>query len=119
MLNLDTNIVLNMLQGSLTPYEQRRLDSSDVGISAIVLWELAKLHQQGKTKFGLADPVLSDLLACFTIWPLDAAVALASTHLDFRSDPADEIIAATSVVHRISLLTRDKVILASKIVPLA
>jgi hypothetical protein len=28
--------------------------------------------------------------------------------LDFDSDPADEIIAATSVVHRVPLLTRDR-----------
>ena len=39
--------------------------------------------------------------------------------LDFRSDPADEIVAATSIVHDIPLLTRDARILGSKIVPLA
>ena len=37
----------------------------------------------------------------------------------FRSDPANELIAATSVVHRIPLLTRDKRILRSKIVSFA
>ena len=35
------------------------------------------------------------------------------------SDPADEIIAATSVVHNIPLLTRDHIMRTSKIVPLA
>jgi PIN domain nuclease of toxin-antitoxin system len=39
--------------------------------------------------------------------------------LDFRSDPADEIIAATSIVHRAPLLTRDSVIRKSKRVPFA
>jgi PIN domain nuclease of toxin-antitoxin system len=39
--------------------------------------------------------------------------------LDFRGDPADEIIAATSVVHRAPLLTRDRQIRRSKVVPLA
>jgi PIN domain nuclease of toxin-antitoxin system len=39
--------------------------------------------------------------------------------LDFKSDPADELIAATSVVERIPLLTRDKRIRKSKLVPLA
>lgn len=40
------------------------------------------------------------------------------TH-DFKSDPADEIIAATSLVHRVPLLTRDRKIKKSKIVPFA
>jgi PIN domain nuclease of toxin-antitoxin system len=39
--------------------------------------------------------------------------------LDFRGDPADEIIAATSVVHHVSLVTRDRQIRRSKLVPLA
>ena len=43
----------------------------------------------------------------------------ASERLDFKGDPADEIIAATSLVYRVPLLTRDKRILASKVVPLA
>jgi PIN domain nuclease of toxin-antitoxin system len=39
--------------------------------------------------------------------------------LDFRADPADEIIAATSIVHRIPLRTRDARIRRSALVPLA
>jgi PIN domain nuclease of toxin-antitoxin system len=53
------------------------------------------------------------------VWPLDLAVSVQSTRLDFRGDPADEIIAATSVVHRVPLLTRDRHIRRSRIVPLA
>jgi PIN domain nuclease of toxin-antitoxin system len=53
------------------------------------------------------------------VWPLDLAVARASTRLDFRGDPADEVIAATSIVYAVPLLTRDKRILRSKMVPLA
>jgi PIN domain nuclease of toxin-antitoxin system len=53
------------------------------------------------------------------VWEIDAEVAAVSTQLDFRSDPADEIIAATSVVHKAPLLTRDTKLLASSIVPLA
>jgi predicted nucleic acid-binding protein len=39
--------------------------------------------------------------------------------LDFRSDPADELIAATSVVYRVPLVTRDRKLRGSKIVPIA
>ena len=53
------------------------------------------------------------------VWSIDLAVAHASTRLDFRSDLADELIAATSVVHDIPLLTRDETMRNSKIVPLA
>ena len=54
-----------------------------------------------------------------TVWPITRDIAIALKRLDFRSDPADEIIAATSIVHGIPLLTRDARILGSKIVPLA
>jgi PIN domain nuclease of toxin-antitoxin system len=39
--------------------------------------------------------------------------------LDFESDPADELIAATSLVHVAPLVTRDGKIRRSKVVPLA
>ena len=51
--------------------------------------------------------------------PLDLSVARASTRLDFRADPADELIAATSIVHGIPLLTRDRRMRRSKLVSLA
>ena len=53
------------------------------------------------------------------VWPIDLVVARVSTRLDFSSDPADEIIAATSIVHRIPLITRDRSFRHSKAVPLA
>lgn len=39
--------------------------------------------------------------------------------LDFDSNPADELIAATSVVHNVPLMTRDRKLKRSKVVPLA
>jgi len=67
----------------------------------------------------LDDGEVVRTLSSLHIWPLDLAVSLQSTRLDFRGDPADELIAATSVVHRVPLLTRDRKILGSKIVPFA
>ncbi|MCY4592868.1 MAG: hypothetical protein OXE86_20390 [Alphaproteobacteria bacterium] len=52
------------------------------------------------------------------VWPIDIGISRASVRLDFRTDPADEIIAATSVVHNVPLLTRDQIIGQSKLVPL-
>lgn len=39
-------------------------------------------------------------------------------NLDFAGDPADEIIAATSIVHNVPLITKDRHIKKSKVVPL-
>jgi PIN domain nuclease of toxin-antitoxin system len=58
------------------------------------------------------------LLLNVTVFPISLEIAIASTQLDFRGDPADEIIAATSVVENIPLLTRDRAIRKSKRVPL-
>jgi PIN domain nuclease of toxin-antitoxin system len=54
-----------------------------------------------------------------TVLPITLEIARTSTRLDFSSDPADEIIAATSIVEDVPLLTRDRKILKSRIVPLA
>lgn len=59
-----------------------------------------------------------DFLRHVIVIPISFEIARKSTQLDFRSDPADEIIAATSIVERIPLLTRDARLLKSKIVPL-
>jgi len=88
-------------------------------VAAIVLWELAKLAQLGRITLDLDDPDVESALAALHVWPLDLTVARASTRLDFHGDPADELIAATSLVHGIPLLTRDRRIRRSKIVPLA
>ena len=52
-----------------------------------------------------------------TVLPITIEIARASTELDFQSDPADEIIAATAITERGPLLTRDRRILKSKLVP--
>jgi PIN domain nuclease of toxin-antitoxin system len=119
MVNLDTHILVFALGGDITARESRILASNTWGISSIVLWELAKLAQLGRIEVDLDDPEVVRLLSRLHVWPLDLEVSLQSTKLDFRSDPANEIIAATSIVHRVPLVTRDRKIRGSKIVPFA
>ena len=119
MLNLDTHILIFALGGELQPREQSLLAGNRWSVSSIVLWELAKLIQLGRLDMDLDDREVTRVLTRLHVWPVDLAVARASTRLDFSSDPADEIIAATSVVHDIPLLTRDNVMRRSKVVPLA
>lgn len=119
MINLDTHILLYALHGELHAREQSLLARSRWSISSIVLWELAKLVQLSRIQFDFEDQRVARLLNRPRVLPIDLDVARASTRLDFSSDPADEIIAATSVVHNIPLLTRDSKMRSSKIVPLA
>ena len=119
MLNLDTHIVVFALQGELRPRERRLLESNEWSMSGIVTWELAKLVQLGRVELDLDDREVVRTLDSITLWPIDFSIARMSTRLDFRGDPADELIAATSLVHDVPLLTRDVAIRRSKLVPLA
>jgi PIN domain nuclease of toxin-antitoxin system len=118
MLNVDTHVLLYALTGTLRPRERRVLGADQWSISGIVLWEIAKLAQLGRISIDLEEPDVVRVLARIHVWPLTREIAHASTQLDIRGDPADELIAATSVVHHLPLLTRDRAILKSKIVPL-
>jgi len=119
MLNLDTHILLHALSGDLRRSEARLLSSEVWSISAIVLWEIAKLAELGRIEIDLDDPYLVRSLSRIQVWPLELEVCRAIARLDFDSDPADEIIAATSLVHRVPLLTRDRRLRRSRVVPLA
>lgn len=119
MLNVDTHVLLYAVTGALRPRETRLLRAQPWSISAIVLWEIAKLAQIGRIDVDLDDPEVVRALARLHVWPLTREIARTSTRLDVRGDPADELIAATSVVHKVPLLTRDRTLLRSKLVPLA
>jgi PIN domain nuclease of toxin-antitoxin system len=119
MLNLDTHVLLYALAGTLTARERALLSQDSWGISAIVLWEIAKLAQLDRIEVDLDDADVRRVLSRVEVWPLTREIARTSTRLDFSGDPADEIIGATSVVHNVALVTRDRAIRKSKIVRLA
>ena len=119
MLNLDTHILIFALAGRLRPREEVLLSKERWGISAIVLWEIAKLFQLGRILVDLEDPDFLRALSEIHIWPIDLQVCQKLRALDFNGDPADELIAATSLLHRAPLVTRDTAIRKSKVVPLA
>jgi PIN domain nuclease of toxin-antitoxin system len=119
MLNLDTHIVLHALAGSLSAREGKLLRHEPWSISAIVLWEITKLAQFGRIEADLDDPDLTRALSRIQVWPLELEVCRAIRDLDVAGDPADEIIAATSVVYNVPLVTRDRRLRRSKVVPLA
>ena len=118
MLNLDTHILIHALDGSLTQREKRVLKGDvEWGISAIVLWEIEKLYAKGRIRFGLDTPVLAGALAHVHVWPISSEVCLNLRRLDFTSDPADELIAATSLTYSVPLVTRDRRIRTTSLFP--
>ena len=98
---LDTHILLYALSDDLTPRESTLLSNDTWSISGIVLWEIAKLSELGRIELDLDDSELARTLSRIQT-------------LDFDSDPADEIIAATSIVHRLPLVTPDRRMRRSK-----
>jgi PIN domain nuclease of toxin-antitoxin system len=89
-----------------------------VGLSAMSLWEIAKLVEHRRIELG---QTLDESLACLethpslTIIPLSARIAAESTRLGarFPSDPVDQLIAATARCHGLTLLTADERIIES------
>ena len=119
MLNLDTHNLLYALTDDLTHRERALLSNETWSISAIVLWGIAKLSELGRIEIDLDHPELTRTLARVQTWPLTLDICRAIQTLDFDSDPADEIIAATSLAHRVPLMTRDRKMRRSKLVPIA
>jgi PIN domain nuclease of toxin-antitoxin system len=119
MLNVDTHVLLYAVTGQLKRREVTLLQRDTWSISAIVLWEIARLAQLGRIAVDLEDAEVVRVLARLHVWPLTREIAHTSTRLDVRGDPADELIAATSIVHKVPLVTRDRQLLRSKLVPFA
>lgn len=118
MLNLDTHIVVALLSGDLTAGERDLIEAAgQLFVSDIVNWELAKLVQLGRLELDMESREFRRFSSAVVTIPISVEIAVASTRLDFDSDPADEIIAATSVVEEIPLLTRDRRMQTSEQIP--
>jgi PIN domain nuclease of toxin-antitoxin system len=86
MLNLDTGPSL-CGDRSLTPAEGKLLGGHSWSISAIVLWEIAKLAQLGRILMDLDDRQVGKTLTRVHVWPITAEIAKTSTRLDVRATP--------------------------------
>jgi PIN domain nuclease of toxin-antitoxin system len=93
----------------------RAWDAGHVAVSVISFWEVALLHQRGRTALRCsASEWRSDWLkAGLQELPLDGTTASLGAALnDFHADPADRFITATALRHQACLLTADRPILA-------
>jgi PIN domain nuclease of toxin-antitoxin system len=125
---LDTHVVVWWLTGDrklpkrhLRILEQAERKGSSVGMSAMSLWEIAKLVERGRLSLSVSvDECLAQLeeSPAITILPITARIAVESTRLGarFHADPIDQIIAATARTHALTLLTVDDRIIESGVV---
>jgi PIN domain nuclease of toxin-antitoxin system len=86
------------------------------GISAITLWELAKMVARGRLEIERPlDVWLQELEnhPLVRVFPLSASIVAESVRLGdgFHKDPADQIIVATALCHGLRLITADQRIL--------
>ena len=119
MILLDTHIWVWWADGgSQLPPNYQAFIQAEVGnglaVSAISLWEVAKLVERGRLK--LACPVDQWLRLAVQspvhVLPISIEVAVGSTQLpgSFHRDPADQLIVATARVHSCPLVTCDGLI---------
>lgn len=90
------------------------------GISAISIWEIAKLVE--KSRFKPDRDILAwinqALVPTLVVLPITPEIAVESTRLpNFHADPADQLIAATARIHRLRVITPDGLIQRSGAVP--
>jgi len=82
-----------------------------------VIWQAGQFL--GRVELDLDDAEFVRLLSRLHVRPIDLQTCRAIQFLDFRGDPADEIIAASSLVNHVPLATGDAHIRKSRMVPLA
>jgi PIN domain nuclease of toxin-antitoxin system len=97
------------------PAEERPL------LSDISLWEVATLFERGRLSFTIPFAEWLDAAAhprTVTIVSISAAIAgeLAALPPSFHRDPADRVIVASCRVLGASLLTKDRLIMRSRLV---
>jgi PIN domain nuclease of toxin-antitoxin system len=121
MILLDTHIWVWWVHGS-DRLSQTQLDVIEaneegvIGVSAISLWEIAKLVENGRLELPVS---LERWFAQALNYPgvqiieLTPEIAAESTRLpgEFHRDPADQIIVATARVMKCKLVTSDEKIL--------
>jgi len=112
---LDTHTLLWWQAGSdrLSGRARRLIDGAPrLFLSAISVWELAMLVDQGTVALDRPTQIwVHDLLTdgIVTIAELTPAIAVAAAQLDeFTGDHADRIIYATAVQNQLTLVTKDE-----------
>ena len=91
-----------------------------MAVCDITLLELTTLASKGRIQLGASlESVLQEIESRFVVLPISsrACARAMSFPTTYPKDPADRIIAATALVEGLSLITADREIRRSKLVP--
>ncbi|HEX2060613.1 MAG TPA: type II toxin-antitoxin system VapC family toxin, partial [Thermoanaerobaculia bacterium] len=109
-------------RGLLSARARAAMSGDVVALSPLTFWELAMLARKGRIALDAPPQVwLRDALDRSGTVTLDLSLEIATLAgtlpNDQMRDPADRIIAATAIHHRIALVTKDERIRESGVVP--
>ena len=96
--------------------------SGPLALSAISLWEMAWLAQNKRIDVDVSvDSFVKKCASYVQVLPITPEIAVRSVQFpkSYPNDPQDRIIGATALVEDIRLLTHDKLIVKSGLIPLA
>jgi len=119
---LDTHIWVRAFHGEMGRYRADLTEvlddavaSDDVRLSAIAVWEVARLVAEGRLAIrGTVDDWIAEAIVAFggRVHPIDTRVAVESTRLPALAhrDPADRFLIATARLLDARLVTADGVL---------
>ncbi len=89
------------------------LEAGELAVSSMSVWEVAMLVKKGRLKLTLeagAWVARCEAMPFLKFLPVSNAIAMQSVELPppLHADPADRIIVATALQHRLALITKDR-----------
>ena len=127
MILLDTHVVLwltsdpdKLSAKAKAAIEVSRGSRDGMAVCDVSLLELTTLASKGRILLGLSlESILREIEARFVVLPINsrACARVMSFPTTYPKDPADRIIGATAIVEGLSLITADREIRRSRLVP--
>jgi len=99
---------------------ENRLRDGGLGIADVTLFEIAQLIGKKYVKIEISmESFLAAIDRQFAVLPITAEVARIAAELgeSYPKDPMDRLIGATALAHHLELVTRDRAISRSGLVP--